>query len=179
MKIKVPPSNQKSAFFELIKEDFRMWKEIRKERLIKSFFTRPEFRYLLYYRIKILFFPTKLLNFHHLYIVCQDIGGGLFLEHAFSTIIACEKMGARCYVNQQVTIGYNGNGAPRIGDDVSIKAGAKVIGKIIIGDDVVIGANAVVTKDVPSHSVVVGCPGRIIKTRNSRHEPWQRCDIKL
>lgn len=76
-----------------------MWKKIRNENLVKTFFTRPEFRYLLYYRLmrsnlflKILFLPTKLFNYHNLYITCQDIRGGLFLEHAFSTIITCKKM---------------------------------------------------------------------------------------
>ena len=47
----------------------------------------------------------------------------------------------RCWINQQVTIGYNDKG----------KAGAKVIGDGIIGDDVIIGANALVVKDVPFH----------------------------
>lgn len=104
---------------------------------------------------------------------------GLFLEHAFSTIIACERMGKQCYVNQQVTIGYSRNGAPKIGDNVDIKAGAKIVGGICVGDDVIIGANAVVTKDVPPHSVVVGNPCHIIKRRNSRKEQWERCDVKL
>lgn len=48
-----------------------------------------------------------------------------------------------------------------------------------IGDDVIIGANAVVIKDVPSHSVVVGVPGRIIKKRNFMNESWKRVDMKL
>lgn len=52
--------------------------------------------------------------------------------------------------------------APVIGSRVSIGAGAKVLGKVIIGDDVVVGANAVVLKDIPSNSVAVGVPTRII-----------------
>lgn len=47
-----------------------------------------------------------------------------------------------------------------------------VIGGVKIGDDVIIGANAVVVKDVPSHSIVVGIPAKVIKTRNSINEKW-------
>lgn len=84
-------------------------------------------------------------------------------------------MGHNCQVFQQVTIGNEG-GIPSIGDNVKICAGAKVIGPITIGDDVIIGANAVVTHDVPSHSVVAGVPARIIKCRNSMDEPWAVAD---
>lgn len=78
-----------------------------------------------------------------------------------------------------MTIGFGDNGNPTIGNYVSVRAGAKIIGNVNIGDDVIIGANAVVVKDVPSHSVVVGVPGRIIKTRNSMDEPWKRVNVKL
>lgn len=66
-----------------------------------------------------------------------------------------------------------GGGMPTIGNDVIIYAGAKVFGKINISDDVVIGANAVVTKDVPPHSMVAGVPAKIIKTRNDISEKWR------
>lgn len=49
---------------------------------------------------------------------------------------------------------------------------AKVIGEVTIGDDVIIGANAVVVKDVPSHSIVAGVPARVIKTKNCISEEW-------
>jgi serine O-acetyltransferase len=65
-----------------------------------------------------------------------------------------------------VTLGGSGNDTgkrhPTIGDRVIIGAGAKVLGAIKIGDDSRIGANAVVVKEVPSSSVVVGVPGQII-----------------
>lgn len=81
-------------------------------------------------------------------------------------------MGENCQIYQQVTIGNN-RGIPTIGNNVVICAGAKVIGPITIGDDCVIGANAVVTKDIPSHSIVVGIPAKIIKTRDSIDQPWK------
>jgi serine O-acetyltransferase len=54
-----------------------------------------------------------------------------------------------------------------IGNRVDIGTGAKVLGSIRIGDDVIIGANAVVLNDVPSHSLAVGVPARIISRNNA------------
>lgn len=67
-----------------------------------------------------------------------------------------------------------GGGMPSIGNDVIIYAGAKAFGKINISDDVVIGTNAVVTKDIPPHSMVAGVPAEIIKTRNDISETWRK-----
>lgn len=72
-----------------------------------------------------------------------------------------------------------GAGIPIIGNNVTIYAGAKVFGKIIIGDDVYVGANAVVTKDIPSHSVVAGVPAKIIKTRNAINETWKKYEDNI
>ncbi|WP_008310301.1 serine O-acetyltransferase [Leptolyngbya sp. PCC 6406] len=64
----------------------------------------------------------------------------------------------------QVTLGHKDrSGRPQIGNNVRVTAGAKVLGNIHIGDNVTIGANAVVVKDVPENCVVVGIPARIIK----------------
>ena len=106
-------------------------------------------------------------------------GHSLFIQHGFATIIYAKSIGHHFFVNQQVTIGFGGDGNPTIGNNVSVRAGAKIIGNVTIGDDVIIGANAVVIKDVPSHSVVVGVPGRIIKKRNFMNESWKRVDMKL
>ena len=115
-------------------------------------------------------------NSHNLYFGCNDIGGGLFIEHGFSTIITCKYIGTNCWINQQVTIGFSREGAsPTIGNNVQIKAGAKVIGNVTIGDDVIIGANAVVTKDIPSHSIAVGVPAKVIKRRDTFAGVWKEC----
>lgn len=54
------------------------------------------------------------------------------------------------------------SGSPIIGDNVIIFAGAKIIGKIAVGNNSIIGANTVVTKDVPDGSIVAGVPAKII-----------------
>lgn len=70
------------------------------------------------------------------------------------------KVGEDCVIFHQVTLGVNGRKSldqgPILGDRVSVGAGAKIIGPVTVGDDVTIGANAVVTKDVPSGMTVVG-----------------------
>lgn len=71
------------------------------------------------------------------------------------------------------TIGWANGGEPIIGNNVWIACGAKVLGPITIGDDVIIGANAVVVKDIPSHSVVAGVPAIVIKYRTAENEPWK------
>lgn len=71
----------------------------------------------------------------------------MYLQHAFATMIHARSIGRSCSINQQVAIGLNGpDQCPTIGDDVSIRAGAKIIGAIPVGNNVVVGAGAVVTK---------------------------------
>lgn len=81
-------------------------------------------------------------------------------------------LGENCTILQQVTIGANEHKhdykkAPQLGNRVYIGAGAKIIGGIAIGDDVRIGANAVVTKNVPAGKTVVGY-NRIIESKAER-----------
>ncbi|TSK06246.1 MAG: hypothetical protein FPO08_13930 [Geobacter sp.] len=81
-------------------------------------------------------------------------------------------MGECCNLSQGVTIGQAGRGAqqfvPVIGDRVYIGPGAKIFGKVSIGSDVAIGANAVVTKDLPDNAVAVGIPAKVINLGSSR-----------
>ena len=80
-------------------------------------------------------------------------------------------IGRNCNISQGVTIGIAGKGKnrgiPIIGEGVYIGAGAKLIGKIHVGNNVAIGANAVVTKDVPDNAVVGGIPAKIISMNGS------------
>ncbi len=56
---------------------------------------------------------------------------------------------------------------PVIGDNVYIGSGAKIIGSVNVGNNVAIGANAVLTKDVPDNAVVVGVPAKVISYKGS------------
>jgi serine O-acetyltransferase len=134
----------------------------------------PEFRSLLYYRIQSHeHFITRILlvlcswiyrPLSSLYFYTPTIGEGLYIQHGFSTVIAAERIGDHCWINQQVTVGWDdNNGCPTIGNNVRIATGAVVFGKISIGDNVVIGANALVCKNVPANCTVVGVPAFIVK----------------
>lgn len=95
------------------------------------------------------------------------LGKGTVLAYGGLGIIigkSC-KLGEKVEVGASVLIGGNGTeeGMPTIGDNVYIGAGSKLLGPIKIGDNVVIGANSVVLESLPSNSVCVGIPAKIIK----------------
>ncbi len=127
---------------------------------------KPEFRTVFYKRVRLLGIISCwwLRGQVALDITTNDIGEGLMIQHGFATIISAKKIGNHCKIYQQVTIGFDHNNqAPIIGNNVEICCGAKVIGGITIGDNVLIGANAVVIKDVPSNSVVAGVPAKVVR----------------
>lgn len=101
-----------------------------------------------------------------------EIGPGFYIGH-FSCIFVNERcvIGRNCNISQGVTIGTSNRGEragnPVIGDNVYLGPGAKVIGAIRVGNHAAIGANSVVTHDVPDHAVVVGVPGRVISNKGS------------
>lgn len=174
----------------LIKRDFEAFcRHYQKPGGNKTFFYffvhYPEFRVLVKTRLKIKDRGViKLMRLvidatcRHInlfvYTEATNIGEGLVFHHGFSTMISAESIGENCHIYQQVTIGNSHGKTPIIGNNVTIYPGAKLFGEITIGDDVVIGANAVVTKDVPSHSMVVGIPAKRIKERNSEAEQWKK-----
>ena len=89
------------------------------------------------------------------------IGKGLRIHHFGGVIIhSAAVIGEYCTIYHGVTLGDCGGwgGAPSIGDRVLIGAGAKLIGKIVVGDDCVIGANAVVLHSIPPRHLAVGVP---------------------
>ncbi|MBW0012673.1 serine O-acetyltransferase [Mycobacterium sp.] len=103
------------------------------------------------------------------------LGPGLFIDHATGVVIGeTAEVGQDVTLYHGVTLGGSGRDTgkrhPTIGDRVVIGAGAKVLGAIKVGDDSRIGANAVVVKEVPSSSVVVGVPGQVI-SRAGRGTP--------
>jgi serine O-acetyltransferase len=98
---------------------------------------------------------------------CEVTLGRRFrIDHFGGIIISGDAvLGDDCIVRNGVTVGlkHTGHrGSPILGDRVDIGAGAKILGPIRIGDDVIIGANAVVLTDVPPNSLAVGVPARVL-----------------
>ena len=96
------------------------------------------------------------------------LGKRLMLPHPNGVVIHEDAViGDDCMIMQQVTIGMIGDGeVPTIGNRVYIGAGAKIIGKLTVGDGARIGANAVVTKDVPPGCTAIGIPARVVPARD-------------
>lgn len=126
-----------------------------------------EFRSIYYFRMKHhkrlcsisrIFLPDiKTIEFGN-----GGIGGGLMVSH-YHAVIFPKEAGKNLRVGPGCVIGRNNGGFPTIGDNVYIAANSTVIGNIKIGNNVIIGAGSVVTKDVPSNSVYVGNPAHFAK----------------
>jgi serine O-acetyltransferase len=101
------------------------------------------------------------------------IGTGFFIDHGMGVVIGeTTEIGDYVTLFQGVTLGGTGKERgkrhPTLGNHVVVGAGAKVLGGIRIGDNVKIGANAVVLRTVPANSTVVGNPGRIVRYDGER-----------
>lgn len=106
------------------------------------------------------------------------IGRGLYIGHFGGIHISCEaQIGRNCNLSQDVTIGVAGSGerrgVPVIGDNVYVAPGARLFGSIRIGNNVKIGANAVVSRDLPDNAVVVLSPGCEIISMKGNPNPNQ------
>lgn len=167
----------KSQTRTMVESDLHLWKELKNlpydgDLMIFGFclIEYKEFRNLVRQRLllgsgklpafifRILFKPMDTL-----YIKTKNIGKGLFIQHGFATIISAVSIGDNCWINQQVTIGYEQNRRPVIGNHVRIGCGAIILGDVHIGDNAIIAAGAVVTKDVPANEIWGGTPAKFIK----------------
>ncbi len=98
------------------------------------------------------------------------IGTGFFIDHGMGVVIGeTAEIGKNCLLYQGVTLGGTGKEKgkrhPTLGNNVTVGAGAKILGAITIGNNAVIGANSVILKPVPDNAICVGVPGRITKKK--------------
>ena len=125
----------------------------------------------------------NILDRHNAIIPCLEEIQPFATPHGLAGIFISygARVGKGCTIYHQVTIGSNtlpdsrGQGAPVIGDNVYIGAGAKIIGGVTVGDNARIGANAVVTFDVPANATVVQEAPRVIlhdTPRDNTFIPW-------
>lgn len=97
-----------------------------------------------------------------------QIGKGLFIDHGSGVVIGeTAEVGDNVTLYQGVTLGGTGKEKgkrhPTIGNNVTISAGAKLLGSFTVGDNVKIGGGSVVLKSIPENCTVVGVPGRIVR----------------
>lgn len=174
----------------LIEKDIARWNEITNShrnlfRSLNWYLTEmKQFRNLLQHRLK---FPSRSMKswihfiiarilwkpLDSLYLYTPDIGGGLYIQHGFSTIVSAKKIGENCRIYQQVTIGYKGTEQPVLEDNVSVTCGAKVLGAITMHNNSLAAAGAVVVKDVPENAIVGGVPAKVIKYKDES-EFWSQ-----
>jgi len=140
----------------------------------------PGFHALVYHRVSHFFYRHKLFSLARWNSQCArfwtgieihpgaQIGSGLFMDHGMGIVIGeTAVIGNNCTIYHGVTLGGTGHGKgkrhPTIGDDVLIGAGAKLLGPFKVGNNAMIGANAVLLSEVPDNATVVGIPAKIVR----------------
>lgn len=169
--------NNKASFTLLVKslfaygrgEGFKYTFWMRTATFTKSY---PVFKYSIYPFVRHILFFYKYkfgISIPH----NTKIGSGFYIGH-FGTIIINEKciIGKNCNISQGITLGEvsrgQRKGCPVLGDNIYIGPGAKIVGKVTIGNNVAIGTNCVITKDIEDNAVVVGIPAKIISLNGSK-----------
>lgn len=92
-----------------------------------------------------------------------QIGKGLKIHHGLGTVVGARTViGENCLLHQNVTFGDKDGGRPKLNDNVTVYAGAKIIGNIEIGNNVIIGANSVCLTNIPDNAIAIGVPARFL-----------------
>lgn len=161
----------------LLKEDYKMYS--RKKQM-------PKYQYYFRKLNSTDFLPLRLFymwrfDYHRRKCLCDfpskiEIGGGLFINHPYGITLNPEVViGNKVMLHKGVTIGQENRGTrkgcPTIGNRVCICTNATIVGKIKIGDDVIIAPNAYVNRDIPDHSIVIGNPC-IVKYKENATEGY-------
>jgi len=141
----------------------------------------------LLYRMKVPLVPRLLSHINRFLTGIEihpgaKIGKGFFIDHGKGVVIGeTSEIGNCVTLFQGVTLGGTGKESgkrhPTIKDNVVVGAGAKILGNITIGNNVKIGANSVVLKDVPDDSTVIGIPGRIVRQKGKKLDNLNHQDI--
>jgi serine O-acetyltransferase len=120
--------------------------------------------------LKYLMIRFRKLSIHLGFTIPPNVfGPGLNIVHYGSVVVNGDaKIGRNCRIHSATNIGGSDGKAPTIGDNVYIAPGAKIFGNITIGNNVEIGANAVVNRNVPDNCTVVGIPAKIVKMNGNR-----------
>ena len=137
---------------------------------------KPEFRNLLQHRLRkpprtvasiMQYFACRLLwkPKSDLELSCDDIGGGLFIQHGYGTSVCAKRIGENCWINQLVAVGFNGLGYPVIEDNVTLCCRTSVFGDLTMHENSIAGAHALVLKDVPRNAIVAGNPAKVLRIR--------------
>lgn len=108
-----------------------------------------------------------------------QLGSGLFIDHGMGVVIGeTAQLGQNCHLYQGVTLGGTSTRRtkrhPTLGNNVTVGAGASVIGAVTVGDNVRIGAGSVVVTNVPANATVVGVPGHIVAFHNPGNDTIER-----
>jgi len=170
--------------------------------LLRAYFLCPGFKFCFHFRLSTyllnksgfsrkLYIPYKFIFFDRFRFKFgfdippgTQIAPGFYIGH-FGTIVVNgqAKFGHNCNISQGVTVGIvnrgPNKGVPVFGDNVYIGPGAKIVGGIKIGDNVAIGANAVVTKDCPNGAVMVGIPAKVISNQGSDGYINNKTDFRI
>lgn len=111
------------------------------------------------------------------------IGKRFFIDHGMGVVVGeTAVIGDDCTLYHSVTLGgtswQKGKRHPTLGNGVVVGAGAKVLGPIEIGDNARVGSNSVVVRNVPAEATIVGIPGRLVNTQESKPSPEQEAMAK-
>jgi len=187
-----PPLSKEDAgvygFFKTVRADAFRYSGTGKLCVFRTYLRVIEYRYIFWMRLAAFLRQRKLLRIPHylsriwLHRLKLKLGinipyntkikPGFYIGHFGGIVVHPEvRIGWNCNLSNRVTIGIQSRGeragVPAIGNNVYIGPGAVVIGAVRVGNHAAIGANCVVTKDVPDYAVVVGVPGKIISRKGS------------
>lgn len=142
----------------------------------EKIYSRVELVGILLYRISRVYFlkgeENTASHFSNLLrIICgfeiyysAEIGKGIKINHGLGTVIGARcKIGENALIHQNVTFGDRNGGRPVLMNNVTVYAGAKILGGIICGNNAVVAANCVCIIDVPDNGLIAGVPGKLKK----------------